>query len=171
MTLHDAQQTPAGKTGLAETGATTKSLLGFESGGERWLVDLADVGEVLPVPILNEVPITKPWFRGIANIRGTLYGVTDFAAFHGSEPTPFRAQSRLLLAGARLGNCGSGVALLMASTLGLRVLASLEPVTAVAADSGQLWRGECYRDSDGNTWTQLRLSQLLVTTEFLDIAD
>ena len=60
----------------------TQSLLAFESGGERWLVDLADAGEVLPVPPLSDVPLTQPWFLGIANIRGTLFSVTDLAAFH-----------------------------------------------------------------------------------------
>ena len=30
-----------------------------------------------PVP----VPLTKPWFLGVANVRGGLYGMIDFGAF------------------------------------------------------------------------------------------
>ena len=88
MTLRDFQQRQAEKEPHADTGISARSRLGFESGGERWLVDLADAGEVLPVPALAEVPLTRHWFRGIANIRGSLYSVTDLAAFHCRDPTP-----------------------------------------------------------------------------------
>lgn len=49
---------------------------------ERYrLVNLADSGEVVPLLPLTDVPLTKPWFVGMANIRGSLYSVTDFSAF------------------------------------------------------------------------------------------
>ena len=158
----------------AVTSAAAASLLGFESGGEYWLIDLADAGEVLPVPVLSPVPLTKAWFCGIANIRGTLYGVSDLAAFHGFEPTPVKAQSRLLLAGARAGshqgsNTGSNMALLMAATQGLKVLAKLEAMPATH-DPTQSWRGAAYRDGEGRTWTRLLLPALFGAPRFLDIA-
>lgn len=174
MTLSDFQQTLTENVRHAGTEAPAQSLLGFESGGELWVVDLADAGEVLPVPALAEVPLTKPWFRGIANIRGTLYSVTDLAAFHGLDPTPIRTQTRLLLAGTRAGNhLVSNMALLMSGTQGLKALATLEavePVAPAGAAPAQPWRGECYRDSEGRTWTHLLLPMLLGASEFLDIA-
>ncbi len=160
---------------MASGDDSTKSLLGIESGGERWLVDLGDAGEVLPVPVLSEVPLTKPWFCGIANIRGTLYSVNDLAAFHGSEPTPLKPQTRLLLTGAHPGNHrGSHIALLVSNTQGLQslsILAALPAETMSAAMSAQQpWRGERYRDAEDRVWSRLLLPVLLNAPEFLDIA-
>lgn len=174
MTQRNFQKTLAEKVHLASTEAKPQSLLGFESGGECWLVDLADAGEVLPVPALAEVPLTKPWFRGIANIRGTLYSVTDLAAFHGGEATPIRMQTRLLLTGGRPGNhFGSNMALLIFGTQGLKSLAALEVLATAPAGAvrAQPWRGERYRDSDGRIWSHLLLPVLLGASEFLDISE
>ena len=67
---------------LAEaSGAERRGLLGFQCGGDNWVIELAEAGEILPPPPLSTVPLTRPWFRGLANVRGTLYGVVDFAAF------------------------------------------------------------------------------------------
>lgn len=164
MTQQDFPQTEAEQTQRAGTEAGPRPLLGFESGGEYWLVDLAAVGEVLPVPALVGVPLTKPWFRGIANIRGTLYSVTDLAAFHGFDPTPATLQTRLLLAGPRGGNA----ALLVSGTQGLKALATLEAMPAHTP--AQPWHGARYRDSSGRTWTHLLLPVLLGASEFLNIA-
>ncbi len=82
-------------------GATSASQedarLGFELAGERWLLDLADIAEVLPLPTVAPVPLAQSWFRGVANIRGNLVSVVDLQAFFGGNalmPTSF---SRLLL--------------------------------------------------------------------------
>ena len=68
-------------------------LLGVLSGTDYWLLNLSDSGEVVPLPPLSSVPLTRPWFVGIANIRGNLYAVADFSAFQGKEATPHNASS------------------------------------------------------------------------------
>ena len=92
-------------------------LLGVQSGSDFWLLRLSDSGEIVPLPPLTGVPLTKPWFGGIANIRGNLYSVADFSAFQGKEVTPQNASSRLLLIGTRYGD---NAALLVTRMLGLR---------------------------------------------------
>ena len=67
------------------------------SATELWLVKLEEAGEVIPVPAMVPVPLTQPWFRGLANIRGNLFSVIDFAAYQGGEPTPATPDARLLL--------------------------------------------------------------------------
>ena len=47
-------------------------LLGVQSGADFWLLNLSDSGEIIPLPQLTTVPLTKNWFVGIANIRGNL---------------------------------------------------------------------------------------------------
>ena len=70
----------------ADRTASAGRRLAFKAGGMSWLVALPDAGEVLPVPTLTSVPLTRSWVRGMANVRGNLYTVTDLAAFAGASP-------------------------------------------------------------------------------------
>ena len=54
-------------------------------GGDNWFVALHQVSEVIPVPPTVPVPLTQPWFRGVANVRGNLYSMVDFSAFQGGD--------------------------------------------------------------------------------------
>jgi twitching motility protein PilI len=99
LSLKDYQRGLAER--LREAGAgRMASKLGVQLGTETWLVDLGDAGEVLPVPAVTPVPLTQPWFKGVANVRGNLYSVIDFPAFLGVGGGPW-ANSRLLLLGER----------------------------------------------------------------------
>ena len=101
--------------------------------GERWLIRLADAAEVVAVPPLAAVPLTQPWFLGLANIRGNLYSVVDLAGFLGREtvvPHGTSGQSRLILFGPRAGDMNVGV--VVQSVLGLRNVADLTPRSVAA---------------------------------------
>ena len=178
ISLRDFQQTLSERLASARKGEGGSALLGVESGsddlpgGSHWLIDLTDSGEVTPLSPLTPAPLTKPWFAGIANIRGVLYGVVDFSAWRGGALTPCNTQSRLLLVGARHGlNC----ALLVRRALGLRPSAQLRPLHAdheakVGADDTAAWRGGSFADAQNMTWTQLRIPALLADPDYLDIA-
>jgi twitching motility protein PilI len=142
--------------------AATK--LGLQVGGERWLVDLRDAGEVIPVPAITPVPLTQPWFRGVANIRGNLCSVVDFAAFLGAPPAPIGEQARLLLFGARF---RVGGALLVDRSLGLRNPDELQPQAASGAQPAWL-KGE-FSDAQGIRWKELDVAQLVADAEFLAV--
>src|SRR5438552_11671344 len=90
----------AGKTAAQ----VESSRLGIACAGQQWLIRLADAGEVIPVPQLVSVPLTKPWFLGVANVRGNLYSIVDFAGFLGHVPTslPAGGPGRLVLFGPRV---------------------------------------------------------------------
>ena len=91
--------------------------LGLLIGGQRWLVDLAEAGEIVPLPAaITPVPMTRPWFRGLVNLRGNLYGVTDLQRFLGESPTPVSRDARLLAFGAAL---QINAALIVSRMLGL----------------------------------------------------
>lgn len=131
ISLREFQESLSQRLTSAHRGEARRALLGVASGNDHWLLDLSDSGEVVPLPSLTSVPLTKPWFAGIANIRGTLYSVVDFSAFRGHEPTRRNANARLLLVGARH---GINSALLVDRTLGLRSIDDLELIAGEGED-------------------------------------
>ena len=139
-------------------------LLGIQSGSDFWLLNLYDSGEIIPLPPLTGVPLTKPWFVGIANIRGNLYSVSDFSALQGKEPTPLNASSRLLLIGTRYGN---NAALLVTRMLGLRNVDDMTP--AVGDPEAPSWAREAFTDKEGRRWKMLDVRELLADERFMDI--
>ena len=141
------------------------SVLAIQSGGETWLVPLADAGEVLPVPRLTPVPLIKPWYAGLANVRGVLYSVIDFGAFRGAAPVRTGSSSRLLLCGQRHGlNAG----LLVERVLGLRDARELK--RAEQDTSAPDWQKAAKRDVDGRMCWELDTAALMKSAEFMNVA-
>jgi twitching motility protein PilI len=175
ISLREFQQSLSERLLSARRGEGGQTLLGMESGaedlpgGSRWLIDLADAGEVVPLPPLTPAPLTKSWFAGIANIRGVLYGVVDFSAWRGGAPTPRNAQSRLVLVGARH---GVNTALLVRRALGLHPQKQLHGTGEAIVGAGETapWLGGRFKDPQDQNWTQLRIPALLSEPSYLDIA-
>jgi twitching motility protein PilI len=163
LSLRDYQRDLAQRLRAAE-GSRASSLLALQIGQEGWLVDLADAGEVIPVPRITPVPLTRPWFRGMANIRGNLYSVVDFGAFLGAPAVAQGEQARLLLLGERF---RVSSALLVDRSLGLRNPAQLKPKARDAAAAPWL-KGEAV-DEEGRTWKELDVPQLVQQQEFLTV--
>jgi twitching motility protein PilI len=159
--LRDYQRELAERLRSAGAGHSP-SKLGLQVGDESWLVDLADAGEVLPVPPITPVPLTRAWFRGLANIRGNLYSVVDFPAFLGSAPVAAGEQARLLLIGERF---RLGAALLVDRSLGLRNAGQLQALEGDPAP----WARAQYTDADGRQWKELDLPQLAQHADFLAV--
>jgi twitching motility protein PilI len=144
------------------------SRLGLSCAGERWLIRLVDTAEVVAVPPLAAVPLTQPWFLGLANVRGNLYSVVDLAGFLGREaiaPHGAGGQSRLILFGPRAGDINAGV--VVQSVLGLRNVADLTPIPALPDAPG--WYGQRWSDPDGGTWQEFDLTRLAADPVFLRV--
>ena len=148
----------------AQAGAGLPSGLGVQVGGESWLVQLTDAAEVIPVPPISSVPLARVWFKGVANVRGNLYSVSDFSAFLGGEPVKLTADARLLVLGERF-RCGA--ALLVGRSLGLRALGDLTP-QSVAAPAPWI-RGQ-YSDAEGRIWKELDIAALVQHEAFLQVS-
>jgi twitching motility protein PilI len=103
------------------------SRLGLACGGERWLIRLSDAGEVVTLPEIIPVPLTLPWYVGIANIRGNLYSVIDFARFLARDSALVGGASRLVVFGARAGGINAGI--VVQQVLGLRNIADTDRAT------------------------------------------
>lgn len=165
VSLKEFQEGLAKRLKAAAGEAAPTARLGFEAGGSHWLARLDNSGEVLQVPDLQRVPLTRDWFLGVANIRGALYGVTDFGAFLGKPATARGPENRLLLIGQPFGiNC----ALLVARLAGLRNVADFEPDAASADPAGG--SANAWRDKEGRAWRELDTERVLARREFIDIA-
>jgi twitching motility protein PilI len=164
LSLRDYQLELSGRLQRAETDGRAASKLGLEAGPTAWLVDLTEAGEMIPVPPISAVPLARPWFRGVANIRGNLYSVVDFAAFLGGEATAVTDQARLLLISDRF---RAGCALLVGRSLGLRKSGELEPRPCGAESK---WTRAEYADAEGTRWRELDVPALLRHPEFLDVS-
>jgi twitching motility protein PilI len=162
------QQELATRLASKTTAQVESSRLGLSCAGERWLIRLADAAEVVAVPPLAAVPLTQPWFLGLANIRGNLYSVVDLARFLGREavvPHGGGAQSRLILFGARAGDMNVGV--VVQGVLGLRNIAELAPAPSVA--DAPAWYGLRWSDPAGGTWQEFDLARLAADPVFLRV--
>ena len=162
--LRDFQEYLAGRLLGAAQGRGTSSWLGVQAGDDNWLIDLSDSGEIVQAPKLTVVPLTRPWFAGIANIRGSLFAVADFSVFCGGAPTPRNNNTRLLLVG---GKHGANAALLVTRMLGLK---NPDDFTAAVADAADpVWGAVRYKDSQGGVWRKLWVCDLLADNDFMNI--
>jgi twitching motility protein PilI len=161
ISLRDYQRELAARLQSAAS-RRAASKLGLQVGAENWLVDLGEAAEVVPVPPVTPVPLARPWFRGVANIRGNLYGVVDLAAFLGGAPAAGGEQSRLLLISERF---RMGCGLLVDRSLGLRNPEELRPIAADAPRAA--WVRAEYGDAEGGRWKELHVAQLVQQPEFL----
>lgn len=156
------------KDATQSTSTESTSRLGVVVGSKNFLLNLNDIKEVLPVPPVMHVPLTKPWFLGVANIRGVLYNISDFAQFIGMAPTHKSSNNRIILLSTEE---TSQVALLVGSLVGLRNIDSMviEPDATGKKhqDHANYFSDQVYLDKDGNEWLQFDVTALVLDKEFI----
>jgi twitching motility protein PilI len=156
FSLREFQQNVLNRIQTSGGAASHITTLGVQIGEQNWLVQMSDIAEVLPLPALTQVPLAKPWFVGIANIRGNLYSISDLSAFSGLGETLRNQSNRVLLLAEKYAfNAG----LLVSRVLGLRDSSAWQE----AGLSGQML------DERGQTWHKLDIAKLLERPDFLEI--
>lgn len=139
--------------------------LGVLIGQRRWLFNLQETGEVVPVTAVTPVPLTQDWYLGLVNIRGNLVSVIDFARYLGLPHTEIEASSRVITFAPTLGiNCG----LLVSRVLGLRNVSEMTAQVRSTPEA-EAWVGDDYLDKESQTWTALSLSAIAQEHRFLHI--
>lgn len=150
------------KDAATQVGMESLSRLGVIVGDKRFLVNLQDVKEVLPVPPLQFVPFTKPWFLGVANVRGNLYSISDLAHFMGMPPTSRSVNNRILLLSSE---STEQVALMIESLVGLRNIQTMQ-LQSTHIDDG-FFATNVYREADGADWLELDVEALIQNKSFV----
>jgi twitching motility protein PilI len=169
--LRELQTRLANRLQAARAEGVQASWLAVEAAGGRYLFPLAQSGEIFPYANAQHVPYTQPWFLGVANLRGGLYGVVDLGCFVAGRPPQAhsetgRDESRLIALNAMLEvNC----ALLIDRLAGLRNLdaftSSSEP-----PDGSPSYFGSGYTDANGAYWQEINLQALSQQPQFLSIS-
>jgi twitching motility protein PilI len=143
---------------------SVNSFLAVQVGNQNWLIGLTDISEVIAPLAWVPVPLTKPWFLGVTNIRGRLYTVVDLSAYAKLGETHTDTNNRLLLTHPHF---STQVALLVNQTLGLRNIDSMQ---ATQSPTTTDWGGNCFLDSDNQIWQQIDLASLISREDFLSIS-
>ena len=161
--LREYQLSVANRLRDLATRKAVASMLGFQVGTERWFVDLTDISEVIPVPAIMPVPLTQDWFCGVANVRGTLYSIADFAAFQGQAAIGSGVERRVILISEKR---ISGSGLLVNRMLGLRNPDQFSSDTD--SQPAPPWVKGVYRDPNGERWHWLHTEALVRDERFLE---
>lgn len=156
--LREFQQSLSNRIHAKDSAANQVTTLGVEIAGQYWLVDMVNISEVLPLPPLTRVPLSKPWFRGVANVRGNLYCVADMAAYQRRGEAAGGIANRVLLVAERH---AFNAALLVDRVLGLRDARTWQQSSV----EGQIE----YCDEQGASWRKLDVVGLLDQAEFLQV--
>lgn len=159
LNLREFQQDLINRMQAKDHACDQISTLGVQIAEQNWLVDMLDLSEILPLPPLSVVPLTKPWFIGVVSVRGILYGVSDMAAYQQKGKASGAAVNRVLLVAERH---AFNAALLVDRVLGLRNAR----LWAQSEVDGQVQ----YHDEQGNFWRKLDIAGLLGRPDFLQIS-
>jgi len=142
----------------------SSSVLGVLIGENRYLIPMNEVSEVIPISKIAAVPLTQPWFLGLANVRGNLYGITDLGIYLGGSPMPFNLKSRILLASI---DKKLSAGFVVNSMLGVRERSEF---TLQENKKNKVSVLNQYQDNEKRIWEELSLFTIMREDQFLQIA-
>ncbi len=140
--------------------------IAFRVSASYLVAGIGEINEILTIPSTTNVPGSKAWLLGIANVRGNLVAIIDLKSFLAGQRTLINERSRILV--IKLGTASVG--LLVDEVLGQKTfndshrieLSQVEESLVDFIDGG-------YRQ-DGRDWGIFALAQLLRMQEFVNAA-
>lgn len=162
LALRDYQRDLLTRTQSAQqSNSVSQKRLAFSAGGYRWLIQMEDAIEIMPMPPVVPVPGTYDWFRGLMNYRGRLVSVIDFNRLLAGPANSHNQNDRLIVLSDRL---SVPCALQVADLRGLLDLNYSQPKSR--SNANHPWLGARYVIDDVD-WYELNLTQMLVDPVFL----
>ena len=101
--------------------------IGFRIADMNLAAPLDQVSEILHYPNLTLVPGTKPWVKGVANVRGTLLPVMDLNGYLGKKASAINSKTRVLVIKYE----DMTVGIIVDEVLGLKHFSDEDKITAV----------------------------------------
>lgn len=170
--IRELQSRLAARLQAARTEGVSVAWLAVRCGNANYLFPLVQSGEIFPLSVVQKVPYCQPWFSGVLNLRGGLYGVVDLAAFITGGVLPNRNEmalgeaSVITFHSALDINCG----LLVDALAGLRSADSFAHSAGPLAGSPAYFGNRYTEPGDsGVVWQEINLQVLSQLPEFLSI--
>jgi len=136
--------------------------LGVVIAGKNVLINLQEISETLPMLDIQPVPLVKPWFLGVANVRGVLYAINDLGQMLENTFTTLSTNARLVMVSEVI---TSNVAFVVDKMIGLRKLDDMQVRKELLEDSVFL-KTQSYQDADNQIWHILDCDKLVRSKEF-----
>lgn len=136
--------------------------LGVVIGSKNVLVNLQEISETMSIVDIQRVPVVKPWFLGVANVRGVLYAINDLAQLLENTLTSVSSNARLLLMSETV---VSNVAFVVDKMVGLRKLDEMKLREETAEETPCL-KVQTYQDDENRIWYMLDCDKLVRSKEF-----
>ena len=169
--LRELQTRLAQRMQVARNEPPAHAWLAVECAGHGLLLPLEQAGEIFNAGRILAVPHTRPWFAGVANLRGGLHAVVDLTVFLGQRDSSSQDHgtegARLVALNPSLGvNC----AVLVDRLAGLRHQNDLSGETDEAASQRPSFAGARWQDKSGRHWQEIKVAALAADVQFLAIA-
>ena len=161
--LRDYQKSILDRLDIVRSDATSvvESYLGVQIGGNNVLVNLLDISETLVVTEIQPVPLVKPWFLGMSNVRGVLYAINDLGQMLNNQFTEMSSDTRILLINNSI---ASNIGILVDRLVGLRQMDAFS-IREVEKQEGIFFQPEIYEDSEKKAWRILDCEGLVSSKE------
>lgn len=163
------EQCRASAAGLERQVETTIKWSGiaYRLGNNLLVSKLGEVVEILEFPELSTIPLTQPWVRGIANVRGKLLPVIDLNGYLHGRVTDVTGRTRVLVIDFE----GLYSGLVVDEVLGLKHFTDDEYCVEDAGVDAYLqpYIDNGYRRGD-QIWAIFSLSALAAAPQFLQTA-
>jgi len=136
----------------------------FSVGGRMMTAPLEEVKEILNYPsVMTNVPGTRNWVRGVANIRGTLLPIVDLQAFLIGRTTVPGRRSRVLVINSE----GLHSGLLVDQMVGIRHFRPSDKIEGKSGLPDTFERFVAFNYKHGNeTWPVFSMRLLAEDPEF-----
>lgn len=163
--LRLADLAKARATGRHDSDFTQWFGVAFEIAGERFVAPMGEVSEILAMPELTPIPLTKAWLLGVANVRGRLLPLVDLAKFLNLESKQ-RLKSRKVMV---VDQDGVFSGILVDQVLGmLQFTASDYEARALPENSPFAPYNHGAFVKDGKEWFVVMPSLLFANADYLD---
>ena len=136
--------------------------LGVVIGNKNVLINLQEISETLPMIDIQRVPLVKPWFLGMANVRGVLYAINDLGQMLENTFTTISSNARLVMVSEAV---ASNVAFVVDKMIGLRKLDEMQ-LRKEAVDESVCLKTQSYQDAENQIWHMLDCDKLIRSKEF-----
>ena len=137
--------------------------LGVVIGSKHILINLQEISETLPMLDIQRVPLVKPWFLGVANVRGVLYAINDLGQMLDNTITTISSNARLVMVSEAV---TTNVAFVVDKMIGLRKLDEMK-LRKEAVDESVCLKTQSYLDAEKQIWHMLDCDKLVRSKEFV----